>query len=79
MVQGVGNPMVICTRLGRGSFENLKSIEGAFKTDIQCRMLYLRHRMSVLKAPSNDFEFSKDPLPRRVHMAIGFPTPCTNF
>ncbi len=46
---------------------------------ILCRKLYILHCMSVLKAPSNDFEFSKDPLPRRVHMAIGFPTPCTNF
>ena len=45
----------------------------------RCRTLYVRHRMSVLKAPSIDFEFSKDPRPRRVHMAIWFPTPCTNF
>ncbi len=27
---------------------------------IQCRMLYKRHCMSVLKAPSIDFKFSKD-------------------
>ncbi len=38
VVQGVANTMAICTRLGRGSFENFKSIESAFKTDIQCRM-----------------------------------------
>ena len=47
--------------------------------NIRCRTLYIRHRMSVLKAPSIDFKFSKDPRPRRVHMAIGFPTPCTIF
>jgi hypothetical protein len=45
MVQGVGNPMAIYTRLGQGSFENLKSIEGAFKTDIRCRMYNVRHRI----------------------------------
>ena len=28
-----------------GSFENLKSIEGAFKTDMQCRMYNIRHRV----------------------------------
>ena len=33
---------------------------------IRCRMSYLRHCMSVLKAPSIDFKFSKleDPLPK---------------
>ncbi len=46
---------------------------------IRCRILYIRHRMSVLKAPSTDFKFSKDSRPRRVHMAIVFPTPCTTF
>ena len=47
--------------------------------NIRCRMLYVQHRMSVLKAPSLDFNFSKDPLPRRVHMASVFATPCTTF
>ena len=46
---------------------------------IQYRMLYVQHCMSVLKAPSIDFNFSKDPLPRRVHMASVFATPCTTF
>ncbi len=39
---------------------------------IRCRMLYIRHCMSVLKAPSTDFKFSKEPCPRRVHMASVF-------
>ena len=47
--------------------------------NIRCRTLYIRHRMSVLKAPSIDFKFSKDPHPMRVHMAIGFPRPCSIF
>ena len=50
-----------------------------FYINIRCRTLYIRHRMSVLKAPSIDFKFSKDPRPRRVHMAIRFPTPRTIF
>ena len=48
MEQGLGNPMAICTRIGWGSFENLKSIEGAFKTDIRCRMYYVRHRILII-------------------------------
>ncbi len=37
--------------------------------NIRCRTLYIRHRMSVLKAPSIDFKFSKDPSPR---LPLGF-------
>ncbi len=62
---------IVC-KLGRRMFYTTSYI------NIRCRTLYIRHCMSVLKAPSIDFKFSKDPRPWRVHMAIGFPTPCTN-
>ncbi len=47
--------------------------------NILCRMFDVHHRMSVLKAPSIDLIFSKDPRPRRMHMASVFARPCTPF
>ncbi len=46
--------------------------------NIWCRMLDLRHRVSVL-APWIDFKISKDPRPRGGHMACVFVTTCTPF
>ena len=52
-VQLVGKTLPICPGLGRGYRKNLKSLGGAFKTDVRHRTSDIRHRILTYDVVTN--------------------------